>query len=264
MKRILSIFFIILATSLSTPLFSGKLNDFKEKSEKEEKSKKSSDKKDNEGSNFFASLIAEIFAAIWYEVNVHAEYDEYPYASDNRNYIRFTKRDAVQTADGQDAEPRKRWYVLPEASYQYLDGETYSVNFNIHSRLGSLAGPYAAYRQYRSKPDGNLSYYQFGLDLALLQIEVFNLSYYLGFAGFAGILDRTGISTGLEFTILSFKPVCLNLRAGTLGLEKISYGEFGVRLGMLTGRSEIFAGYHHLSSETAKLDGFETGIRVWF
>lgn len=252
-------------------LTAGKLDDFKENTKKEEKKKEDSSsgskaKADAENSIAW-DILAGIFKLLWYNLNSAAEYDAYPFADAARNYIRYTPQPTeVQAADGKTFVPEdkaKRWYILPEVSAQYVDTSTYAYNLNLHSRFAAIIGPYGSFRQYRQNDGQNLNYYQVGLDLPVFQFPVVNWSVYLGYAGFSGILERKGFSAGMELAVLAIKPVCLNLRFGNVNLGTINYGEFAVRLGFFVGRAEIFAGYHWLTSETARLDGAETGVRAW-
>lgn len=252
-------------------LVAAKLDDFKENSKKEERRNEEghSDSKshDDGKSSVIGDIIAAIFKVLWYDLNRVWEYDAYPYADESRNYLRFTPPPVeMQTPDGKTFTPEdksKRWYVLPEVAAQYIDSSTYAYNLNLHSRFGAIIGPYGSFRQYRQTDGQNLDYYQAGLDLPVFQFPVVNWSVYLGYAGFSGILERKGFSAGMELAILAIRPICINLRFGNVNFASINYGEFAVRLGYFVGRAEIFAGYHWLTSETARLDGAETGVRVW-
>ncbi|MCB1201858.1 MAG: hypothetical protein KDK41_14510 [Leptospiraceae bacterium] len=255
-------------------LFAQGLKEFQENVEEEENSSAQNSKSNskpssaagNEDANIATALftaVAGVFAAIWYDINNAARYDEYPYASEGRTPIEFAPFADEEVLEAPYPVHNARSFMNFEVYYQIQEAATRAAGIDGRWRFTPVFGVLGHYRQFFEPGQEDLHDARLGLEMAFLQTTFMQSALQLNYTSFSGTLERTGLSSGLDFIFFPGRPLLLEIYLGSVTFSKISFFELRPKLGILIGRLEFFTAGYLLSSQNAELKGIEFGTRVW-
>lgn len=272
MKKFVLFLFLIFSLSITHPLFSDDLGDFKDNVEQEEKENQNEesdtyDKDSNgSGSSPFLEFLWDVTFFLWFIHNDSVYYAPYPYEQNS-----WQSRDNFIGHDLRTYEEIER-NSLYRKNYNFAFHGMATIDENLNT-IGGMArfsgkftnhfGPELDYRLFW---DGDDLFHiaTTGLNLSFFQFNFMSLDFYVEGAFFMGLLERQGISLGAKITSYPFRPVSLEIRSGGMFFESITFAEIEAKLGFHFGRTEIFADFYTLQSEQSALYSFGIGAGVHF
>ncbi len=266
--------FLILSTSTSGLLWAD-LQGFGDDVKKEEK--ENSDSGDygsgqdsgGGGSNPFVDFLFQITVWVWIAHNGTVYYNSAPYVPLEPQENNFINHDweSLDSAyygnpDVRRAAHKHHWLELSSAGSLTDDLEPGTM-VSLQGRFNQYFGPDINYRVI-SDGSSTLHITTAGLDMPLVQANLFSMSFYAQGAFFRGMLDRTGGAGGIVLRSWPFKPVSLFFRAGGYTFENITFGHIESRLNFHISNYTLFGGINYLASETAELTCYDAGVSLYF
>ncbi len=229
----------------------------------------SDDSQSGGGSNPFVDFLFQITVWVWVAHNGTVYYNPAPYLPlepQDNNFINHDWESLDIADDGRRHSriiPRKHHYLEFSSAGSLTEDMEPGAMVSLQGRFNQYFGPDINYRVI-SDGTSTLHITTAGLDIPLVQANLFSMSFYAQGAFFGGMLDRTGGAGGIVLRSWPFKPVSLFFRAGGYGFENISFGHIESRLNVHMKNFTIFGGVNYLASETAELMCYDTGVSLYF
>lgn len=275
MKKLIFLFLIIFFSSITTPLFSDDLGDFKDSVEQEEEENRENEDTgesvedtddETDDDNPFLRFLWEFTFFLWFIHNDSVYYTPYPYEYEGwiegDNFVGHDlKSAAIISANA---------YYRKNYNFALHSMATVNESFNTIGGMARLSGKFFNHfgpeLEYRAFWDGDDDFHivTAGANLSLFQFDYLSLDFYLEGAFFMGLLERQGITLGAKILTYPFKPVSLEIRSGGMFFQYITFAEVDVKLGFHIGRGEIFADFYTLQSANSSFYAFGVGAGVHF
>ncbi|MBN1897904.1 MAG: hypothetical protein JW827_03935 [Spirochaetes bacterium] len=254
----------------------GKFKSDTEKEEKEEKGSSSSSSsvsqvrdQTNQGEEeegLFQSCCSSIGSEalkFLFQLNLISRYSEYPYERKDLNWIGYEPDEQALLWPVQNKGLEKRYFITADLGTQFIEKKCLAYYSSWQSRFLGVFGILFDYKYYQDENDA-LVLWSLGIDYALMQVYSFDLDFYIKYTAFKKLMEKDGLSLGSIIHIFPIKPLSFYFKAGRILFSDIEYWDLDGHVGIMLGRWEIYAGYQTLFAKYASLDGWQTGVKLWF